>query len=199
MLKIIHRVNTIEKLREIPLKYGVEVDVRSNRGKLILHHDPFQEGESLEDFLKEFKHKFIILEIKEEGIEKRVIELCKKYGITNYFLLSVSFPFMYNLSKEGIRKMAVRFSEFESIETALTMAKKVDWVWVDTFTKNPLKRDVFLRLKKAGFRICIVCPERWGRSEDIDRYITYFKKNEIFPDAVMTVSSEIQHWEKLDA
>ena len=33
---------------------------------------------------------------------------------------------------------AVRISEFESIETALTLAGKVDWVWVDCFTHFPL-------------------------------------------------------------
>jgi hypothetical protein len=113
LLLIAHRINKISELKKIPLEYGVEVDIRTYNGQLILNHEAFENGDSLEEYLKCFKHKFIILEIKEEGIEKEVISLCKKYKIENYFLLSVSLPFIYLLSKEGIRKLALRFSEFE--------------------------------------------------------------------------------------
>ena len=37
---IIHRVNKIKKLKKIPTTYGVEIDIRSFKSKLILSHDP---------------------------------------------------------------------------------------------------------------------------------------------------------------
>ena len=46
---ILHRINTKEALQNTPNKFGVEIDIRSEGKKLILGHDPFQEGE---DFLK---------------------------------------------------------------------------------------------------------------------------------------------------
>ena len=41
---ISHRRNTIEELQATPTEYGVEVDIRSDNGKLVIHHDPFTAG-----------------------------------------------------------------------------------------------------------------------------------------------------------
>ena len=41
MIKILHRINTINKLKNIDKKYGVGIDLRSFQKNLILHHDPF--------------------------------------------------------------------------------------------------------------------------------------------------------------
>ena len=49
---IIHRVNNISKLQKIPNNYGIEIDVRDYKNKLILNHDPFKNGTNLEPFLK---------------------------------------------------------------------------------------------------------------------------------------------------
>ena len=40
-----HRVNTISALEKIDPSCGVEIDLRSKNGSLILAHDPFIEGE----------------------------------------------------------------------------------------------------------------------------------------------------------
>ena len=49
MIKILHRINTKEGLINTPIKYGIEVDIRSNGERLIISHDPFLSGE---DFLE---------------------------------------------------------------------------------------------------------------------------------------------------
>ena len=195
MIKAIHRVNTIKELKKIPKKYGVEVDVRSSNNNLILSHEPFNDGDLLEDYLSAYNHALLILEIKEEGIEGRVIELCRKFNIKNYFLLSVSFPFIYFLSKKGFRKMAARFSEFEEIDTCLSLKNKIEWIWVDTFTKLPIDKNKFEKLKNANFKICMVSPERWNRPDDIKKYFNYFKKNRILLDAVMTEMKYANEWQ----
>ena len=41
MIIVQHRRNTINLLKETPVKFGVEVDIRSYGDKLIIHHDPF--------------------------------------------------------------------------------------------------------------------------------------------------------------
>ena len=68
-----HRVNTINDLKSIPSHFGIEVDIREQNGDLICAHDPVSKGELFKDFLFQFNHKFIIANIKEEGIEKDVI------------------------------------------------------------------------------------------------------------------------------
>ncbi len=45
---IYHRRNTIKELQTTPNEYGVEVDIRSSHGQLIIHHDPFANGENFE-------------------------------------------------------------------------------------------------------------------------------------------------------
>lgn len=195
---IIHRVNTIERLQTTDTKYGVEVDIRTYKNRLIINHEPFEDGDELEQYIKQFRHQFIILDIKEEGIETRVMEIMEKYNISNYFLLGVTPPFIYQFINKKVKKMAIRFSEFESIETCENFAGKVEWVWVDTFTKLPLNKDAYRTLSKH-FKICLVCPERWGRPNDIRLYIKQMKKDNIKIDAVMTAGEYANQWENSGA
>ena len=196
MLIIRHRVNTIEELIKTPEKYGVEIDVRAYENNLILNHEPYKPGDNLEDYLKNCENRFIIFNIKEAGIEKEVIELAGKNNIKDYFLLDVEFPFIYQSTRQGFRKIAIRFSEAEPIEMALAQKGYLDWVWVDTNTKLPLNKKTYRKLKKAEFKICLVCPERWGRSENIEDYINYMKENNIGLNAVMTSLNFADKWKK---
>ena len=75
---IAHRRNTIEELIKTPHEYGVEVDIRSEQGKLIIHHDPFASGDDFEEWLKHYQHGTLILNVKEEGLEARLIELMNR-------------------------------------------------------------------------------------------------------------------------
>lgn len=158
MLIFVHRVNSIEQLSQVPQRYGVEVDVRAQDDDLILAHDPYQPGERLEDYLRRYRHAGIIFNIKCDGLEDRILGLAREHGIESCFLLDVANPTLVKLALEGERRVAVRFSEHEPIEGALAFAGKVDWVWVDCFTRLPLDRHTHRRLA-ARFKICLVSPE----------------------------------------
>lgn len=200
---IIHRVNTIEKLKNIPQEYGVEIDVRGFGRRLLLNHDPIddpEKHEDLEDFLYEFRHRLIIFNLKEAGYEKRIIRMAEDKDI-DYFLLDVEFPYLYRATrKDNFRKIAVRYSEAEPIESVEAQARDgralLDWVWVDTNTMLPLDRTIITRFRKLGLKSCIVCPERWGRPQDISTYIGQMKKLGYRPDAVMTSLEHAQTWKE---
>jgi hypothetical protein len=194
---IAHRRNTLTELIDTPTKYGVEVDIRSYGAKLVIHHDPFIEGESFEDWLAAYQHGTLILNVKEEGLEARLIELMKTLGITDYFFLDQSFPFLIKWSKAGERRCAVRVSEFENIETALTLAGKVDWVWVDCFTYFPLSQQDVQKLKNAGFNLCLVSPELQGRNAEIEipQLANLLAERGIKADAICTKRPDL--WEKM--
>lgn len=196
MKLISHRRNTLEELKQTPSKYGVEVDIRSYADKLIIHHDPYIAGNSFEEWVSEYKNGTLILNVKEEGLEKRVIQLMEKYEIEDYFFLDQSFPFLIKWSNLGVNRAAVRVSEFETIETALTLAGKVDWVWVDCFTRFPLSTEDAKTLKQAGFKLCLVSPELQGRDaeKEIPKWIQLLKKLKITPDAICTKRPDL--WEK---
>jgi len=203
MLIICHRINKIDELKKIPSKYGVEIDIRGYGDKLFLNHDPLVRGEKyneLDEYLQNFNHKFIIFNVKETGYEQRILNLSKKHNIEDYFLLDVEFPYLYAATrKEGIRKIAVRYSEAEPIEAVEAQISEktgrplLDWVWIDTNTRLPLDVKVVNKLSK--FKTCLVCPERWGRPDDILKYIEKIKLLNFKLDAVMTSSKYASLWE----
>ena len=193
MIKIIHRINTIKGLREIPNKYGVEIDVRASGKDLILNHEPFEGGDLLKDYLKEYKHSFIVFNIKEAGIEQTVIDLAKSFGIKDYFLLDVEFPYLYSASRKGVRDIAVRYSEDESIVTAEKYKNMVDWVWIDTNTMLPLDEKVKSTL--SHYKTCLVSPDRWGRSKDIKAYREEMSRLGFNLDAVVVGLRHVALWE----
>jgi len=193
MLIICHRINKIEELKNIPQEYGVEIDIRGYGNKLLLNHDAIDNPDNydeLEEYLKNYNHAFVIFNLKEAGYEQKVIGLADKYGIKDYFLLDVEFPYLYRATrKEGVRKIAVRYSEAEPIEAVEAQISEngeplLDWVWIDTNTMLPLNEGIVKRLSK--FKTCLVCPERWGRPEDIEHYIHKMKQLGFRLDAVMT-------------
>jgi hypothetical protein len=190
---IFHRRNTLAELQATPKEYGIEVDIRSNCGQIIIHHDPFAPGENFETWLKFYKHSTLILNVKEEGLEARVIELIKKYKISDYFFLDQSFPFLIKWAKLGERHCAVRVSEFEFIETALTLAGQIDWVWVDCFSHFPLTSGDAKRLQDAGFKLCLVSPELQGRlaETEIPQLAALLRKRLIKPEAICTKNPEL--------
>lgn len=190
---ISHRRNSIEELKATPREYGVEVDIRSDNGKLVIHHDPFALGDDFDEWIKHYRHGTLILNVKEEGLESRLIDLMKQHGIDDYFFLDQSFPFLIKWSKLGEHRCAVRVSEFESIETALTLSGKVDWVWVDCFTKFPLSGQEAKRLQDAGFKLCLVSPELQGRPADtaIPELAKLLAERQITADAICTKNPEL--------
>lgn len=205
---IIHRVNTINSLKTVPPQYGVEIDVRGEGGKLWLNHEPLLPGgryDELEEYLKTAaaqKIPFVIFDLKEAGYERRVIDLAEKYGWRKgqYFLLDVEFPYLYRATrKEGVRGIAVRYSEAEPIEAVLAQMKDgqplLDWVWIDTNTELPLNENVIEKLKP--FKTCLVCPDRWGRPEDVAPYAARMKALGFSLDAVMTALPLAAQWEAL--
>jgi hypothetical protein len=189
MHRILHRVNTKDDLLKIPKEFGVEVDIRTKGNQLIMHHDPFKDGEDFEDWLEAYQHGILILNVKEEGLEDRLIELMGKYNIDDYFFLDQSFPFLIKTAKNNEKRCAVRVSEFESIDTVITLANKVDWVWVDCFTHFPLTTDQAEKLQtELKFKLCFVSPELQGRTEieHVKEFIQGIKLLGIKGDAVCT-------------
>ena len=168
MLLIEHRVNTVEHLLRVPEERGIEVDVRDHGGELCLSHDPFLGGERLEDVLAVYRHALIALNVKCDGLEAEVLKLIEKYGVKDYFFVDVANPTLIRLARQGMRHVAVRYSEYEPIESTLAFAGKVDWVWVDCFTRLPLDLETYRGLREH-FKICLVSPELHNHPHEIIR------------------------------
>ncbi len=194
MKYIAHRINTISELKAIPKACGIEVDLRPWDDDIILEHDPFVKGELFEDLLKNFDHGTIVLNIKSERIEYRVKELLRKYKIDDYFFLDSSIPMINQLSNEGEKKIAVRFSELEVIDNLSIFKGRVDWVWVDCFTKFILTKEIEEKIHEMGFKICIVSPELQKREGELSKHKNIIDSNEIKIDAVCSKMRNYEEW-----
>lgn len=192
MLKIQHRVNTIDQLKAVPVDLGVEVDIRTNGTDLIIHHDPFEDGENFDQWLDSYRHRFIILNVKEEGLEKALQDRMAERGISDFFFLDQSFPFLIKYARLGEKRSAVRLSEFESMKTVQALAGMVDWVWVDYFSKLPIGQEEHIRLKEMGFKLCLVSPELQGFDKSkISVLKEEIRQEGIVFDAVCTKCAEL--------
>ena len=190
---IAHRVNRLEELKVLEKNNGVEIDLRDSLNGLHLSHDPFFSGESFDDYLNNYEHGTMILNIKSERIEPVVLKKISGLGI-NYFFLDCSFPMIKFLSDSGENNIALRFSEFECMDTIRKMSERVKWVWVDCFTKLPLNKIIYDELKSLKLKICIVSPELQGKDHQIELYAKYMADNNIIPDAICSKVHNKKRW-----
>jgi len=185
---IAHRVNQLDETIAAEVfgaADGIEFDIRDTGGEIVVQHDPFLGGQLFTDFLKFCpSNKFYIVNVKSEGIERRAIADLEAHGITQFFLLDCSIPMMIRLGKEGERRLAVRFSEYESLATVEATAPFVSWVWVDVFTQLPLTSFVEKFLRQRGLKLCLVSPELQGQQEKLVDYKTLLAKRGVTIDAV---------------
>jgi hypothetical protein len=193
---IAHRINKIAELKNLPPFFGVELDLRDHAGKIVIAHDPFnyENSDYFDDYLKHYRHKTLILNIKSERIELEILKLIKKHQIKDYFFLDSSFPMIMNLVNRGENNIALRFSEFEGLDTIRNMAGKTKWIWVDCFTKLPINPDIYRELKTMNYKLCLVSPDLLNREADIKIYKEYLARTDIKFDAICTKYKNIDSW-----
>jgi len=195
-----HRVNTSIELQLVDRKFGIEMDIRSFGDKIVVGHDPDDsDGENFNDWLDGFDHGTLVVNVKEEGIETKAISMIEHAGITNYFLLDQSFPFLVKSLNLGFTKTSARFSDYESATTIQSIMELApvapDWVWVDCFTGDWSHLRHLESIKEFGLKICLVSPELHGRepNDEIRKIQAYLSKNEL--DAVCTKFPNL--WEQI--
>ena len=184
MILVSHRVNLTKELKKTEKHYGVEIDLRDNLKSVYVQHDPFKKGILFDEYLKHYKHKFLICNIKSERIEFEVDKILKKHSIKNFFFLDSSFPMKITCIKKKIFNQSIRFSKYENLPKT-NFFKKVKWIWLDTYDGFPDQKILkFLKRKKK--KICLVSPELHN-AKIHKRYVkTFLKNNHKFIDMVCT-------------
>ena len=191
MIIIKHRINTIRNLNKTDKNFGVEIDLRSDKKNIYLHHDPFKKGVLFKKWIKYYKHKIMVLNVKEEGLEKSILKILKKYRIKNFFFHDQTFStLLKNMSKT---KVSVRYSEFENLKNIKYLFKKIKWIWIDNFSVIKLEKKFYSYLKRKKVKICLVSPElvKKSRVSEVKKIILYFKKNNFTIDAVCTKKPDL--------
>ena len=150
MIIVKHRVNNSKDLIKLSKKYGVEIDLRSQKKEIYLHHEPFKKGEPFFKWIKNYNHKLIVLNVKEEGLEKNILKILKKNKIINFFFHDQTFSSMLkNMSKT---KVSIRYSDFEELKKTDILFKKIKWLWVDNFNKLEIDKKLYKLLKRKKLK-----------------------------------------------
>lgn len=170
-----HRCNDLSSLQNCKPHWGVEIDLRSDINDphdMHLSHDPWRKGESFRRWLAEFTKLGIqgpiILNTKEDGLEKLALELLKNANVESYIFLDTAFPTFRKWTREMKNpNFFVRWSTAEPLELALANKEFCQWAWVDCFDRIPPSGEV-VSLLSTKFNTCLVSPElQGGTNEDI--------------------------------
>jgi hypothetical protein len=192
MIIIRHRINSINELLNIPIDYGVEIDLRSLGQELILEHDPFRNGTKFSEWLKHYRHKYLIVNLKEDGLETKAIDILNNFVIRNFFFLDQSFPSLYKLSRITPEYCSARVSDFEPISPALIL--KPGWLWFDSHSGDwDYLVETFNLIDKKNIKTCLVSPElqRENSKAELGELKSILNKYSIKFDAVCTKFPDI--------
>jgi len=79
----------------------------------------------------------------------------------------------------------------------LSFAGKINWIWVDCFTKFPLTSASYYQLKSLGFKLCLVSPElQSGNSTTLTDFKQFIAHKSFTFDAICTKYPF--HWSSLN-
>ena len=133
-----HEKNSVEAItKAIANGYGVETDIRDRSSELVISHDmPLDSAPRLRELSKIFSSsKYpIALNIKADGLSKKLLNFISLNSIENYFAFDMSIPEMYQYNKLGINF----FSHVSDIcrTPILTDSERCKGLWVDSFSEN---------------------------------------------------------------
>ncbi|MCB9682144.1 MAG: hypothetical protein H6733_11825 [Alphaproteobacteria bacterium] len=196
MIVVAHRRNTVAELAATPPELGVEVDVRSFGDRLVVVHDPFVDGVPFETWLRGYRHALLVVNTKEEGLVEHVLPVLRAHGVERFFFLGPPVPELLPFAAHGERRFSVRVSEVHHPGTALALADRVDWVWLDGFAGFPVDAATARALHDAGLAVCLVSPELYGRDPDeVDAYAAAARATGVPFAAVCT--RQVARWQRL--
>ncbi|EAI2873416.1 TPA: hypothetical protein ACICM5_000631 [Campylobacter jejuni] len=190
----LHRQNDIREKIE---NFGIEIDLRYTKG-LILSHDISDESQQYP--LLKHKRQFIknipvICNIKESGLEEKVIELLGDNF--EYYFLDSQIPDILRLSKNGYQgKFIIRISDVESYNEKLMDISKPKYVWVDysqfsSFNIKDYKEFIYSIKPKLGHvEPILVSPELYSLS-----YIEFIQSiQDILPKGFSVCTKKPELW-----
>ncbi len=186
-----HRVNNKSALETVKPTFGVEIDLRTKSDALILAHDAFTQGELFEDWLSAWRGQPLILNVKEDALEEKILEILNQHGVTDFFFLDQSYPSIRRVISMGITKVATRVSDYEDLATALKSGS--DWVWLDSFSGSwEYLMEATKAIEENGQKSCLVSPElqRLDSGAELEGLKTLIRESELLIDAVCTKKPE---------
>lgn len=144
------------------LGFGTETDIRDRDSQLVIAHDMAKATDiTLDQFLETYGQCGLPLaiNIKADGLARRLKEALQIYEVTNYFVFDCSVPDL----RDHIRCGNTAYSRLSDVEPAPAWLDSVQGIWLDAFESDWYQASDILAMIKLGKRVCVVSPELHGR------------------------------------
>jgi len=196
---VAHRQNSLKNLKSLiddNIK-GIEIDLRTNRNKIIISHNPFLNGLEFVKNIKIFKNFFLIIDFKSTGFSEKVLKILTKEKINFLFLNLIGSEQNYLIKKSYSKNLFLRFSSIEKPNLNIKYFKKIKWVWFDFFNEKFMTIKEYNYIKKYKKNICLTSPDLIDDNKlKILKYIKYLNKNKIKIDMICTKQHNIKLWKE---
>ena len=74
------------------------------------------------------------------------------------------------------------------------LKNRIDWVWIDCFSRLPIDINSYKKLKELNLKLCLVSPELQQQEEKINEYRDFLFSNGIKLDAICCKIKNISKW-----
>jgi hypothetical protein len=145
--------------------FGTETDFRDYKGELVLSHDIANENcITAARFFEIYKsysiQSTLALNIKADGLQRKLLEHIKKYEIENYFVFDMSIPDTLGYLKNNI-SFYTRQSEYELIPSLYRESKGI---WLDCFKEIWFTEELINNHISQTKKIAFVSPDLHKRN-----------------------------------
>jgi len=146
--------------RSFALGYGTETDIRDRNRSLVIAHDMAgARDQTLDQFFKLYKAEknnlLLALNVKADGLARKLAVDLKRHKITNYFFFDMSVPDMRDYFDAGLRT----YARVSDVESAPSFYDRVAGIWLDGFFGDWYKPRDIRRFLRDGKSVCLVSSE----------------------------------------
>jgi hypothetical protein len=165
--------------RALSLNFGIETDVRDYCDTLVISHDiPSGNEVKFDEFCNIYKlsnsNQILAINIKSDGLQRKIKESLINYNINNFFLFDMSIPDSIQTYKQQL-PFFCRQSEYEQKPS---LYNEASGVWIDEFKSHWITENTIKMHLENNKKICIVSPELHNREyEDVWLHYRLIEKN----------------------
>ncbi|OIR07000.1 hypothetical protein GALL_109070 [mine drainage metagenome] len=151
--------------RSFDLGFGTETDLRDYLGEIVISHDIAEKDcisvNELFSIYKQYNNELVCaLNVKADGLQRKLKAALKDFNIENYFVFDMSVPDTIGYIKEGMSFYS-RQSEYEPNPV---FYKECKGIWLDGFNDIWYDTGLILEHLKNKKQVAIVSPDLHKRA-----------------------------------
>lgn len=177
--------------RSFDLSMGTETDLRDHNGEIVISHDmPEGNPMTFSDFLQIMggRNLTLALNIKADGLGKRIKDILHQFNHTNYFVFDMSIPDLVRQVKDGLRV----FTGLSDIQPSPVLTDNCEGIWLDCFYSDWYEPKLIDNLLEQGKRVCIVSADLHQRPTDNQWNILRSVKHITSPDLMLCTDKPLE-------